>query len=112
MAVTSLTVLAAERFVVFQPSANVLSLEGAGVTFDSREHSCVQRAVANLQQDYQKVTGRAMGQGNKILVGTVGVNKQIDSWVKQGVLRDLKGKTEKYVIKTIGEQLVIAGSDK
>lgn len=47
-----------------------------------------------------------------ILIGTVGVNKQIDAWVKQGALRDLKGKTEKYIIKTIGNQLVIAGSDK
>ena len=42
----------------------------------------------------------------------LGVNKQIDQWVKKGELRDLKGKTEKYIIKTIGDQLVIAGSDK
>ena len=40
------------------------------------------------------------------------MNPQIDQWVKQGELRDLKGKTEKYIIKTIGNQLVIAGSDK
>ena len=32
--------------------------------------------------------------------------------MKKGELRDLKGKTEKYIIKTIGDQLVIAGSDK
>ena len=32
--------------------------------------------------------------------------------MKQGLLKDLKGKTEKYIIKTIGKQLVIAGSDK
>ena len=48
----------------------------------------------------------------QIIVGTVGVNKQIDQWVKKGELRDLKGKTEKYIIKTIGDQIVIAGSDK
>ena len=105
---------AAEPFVVFQASAETLSLQGASVSFDSREHSCVQRAVANLQKDFQKVTRKQLpvSDNARILVGTVGVNKQIDQWVKKGELRDLKGKTEKYIIKTIGDQLVIAGSDK
>ena len=105
---------AAEPFVSFKLSADVISLQGASVSFDSREHSCVQRAVANLQQDFEKVTqkGLPLSENASILVGTVGVNKQIDQWVKKGVLRDLKGKTEKYIIKTIGDQLVIAGSDK
>ena len=105
---------AAEPFVVFQSSADVLSLQGASVSFDSREHSCVQRAVANLQKDFEKVTQKQLpvSESARILVGTVGVNKQIDQWVKKGELRDLKGKTEKYIIKTIGDQIVIAGSDK
>jgi len=105
---------ASEPFVFFQASADVLSLQGASVSFDSREHSCVQRAVANLQKDFEKVTGKSMlsGESGTIIIGTVGVNKQIDQWVKKGELRDLKGKTEKYIIKTIGDQLVIAGSDK
>ena len=105
---------AAEPFVVFQTSADVLSLQGASVSFDSREHSCVQRAVANLQKDFEKVTQKQLpvSESARILVGTVGVNKQIDQWVKKGELSNLKGKTEKYIIKTIGDQLVIAGSDK
>ena len=108
---------AAEPFVVFQSSADVLSLQSASVSFDSREHSCVQRAVANLQKDFEKVTGktglsRTSGESGTIIIGTVGVNKQIDQWVKKGELRDLKGRTEKYIINTIGNQLVIAGSDK
>ncbi len=120
----ALTMSAAEQFVVFKASADVLPLQGASISFDAKEHSCVQRAVANLQQDFQRVTQRdgsfvsleASTQKNRpsvsILIGTVGVNKQIDQWVKKGELRDLKGKTEKYIIKTIGDQLVIAGSDK
>ena len=32
--------------------------------------------------------------------------------MKRGELKNLKGKTEKYIIKTIGQQIVIAGSDK
>ena len=105
---------AAEPFVSFKSSADVISLQGASVSFDNREHSCVQKAIANLQQDFEKVTrqGLPLSENPRILVGTVGVNKQIDQWVKKGVLRDLKGKTEKYIIKTIGDQLVIAGSDK
>ena len=116
----ALTMSAAEQFVVFQPSADVLSLKDASISFDAKEHSCVQRAVANLQQDFQRVTDNSqfiihnsqLTTNTQILVGTVGVNKQIDQWVKAGELRNLKGKTEKYIIKTIGDQLVIAGSDK
>ena len=74
----------------------------------------MQRAAASLQADFERVTGirPATSDEPTILIGTVGVNKQIDQWVKQGMLRDLKGKTEKYILKTIGNQLVIAGSDK
>ena len=113
----ALTMSAAEQFVAFKASADLLPLQGAGISFEGKEHSCVQRAIANLQQDFERVTGKSLlsaqsGIPGTILIGTVGVNKQIDQWVKKGELRDLKGKTEKYIIKTIGDQLVIAGSDK
>ena len=106
---------AAEQFVVFQPQADVLSLKEASITFDPQEHRCVQKAVESLQKDFLMVTGSNLPKGDatsKLLIGTVGCNKQIDLWVKKGVLNDLKGKHEKYIIKTIGNQLVIAGSDK
>ena len=75
----------------------------------------MQLAAANLQNDFLQVTGQKPALDERtptILIGTVGINKQVDAWVKQGVLPNLKGKTEKYIIKTIGNQLVIAGSDK
>ena len=110
----AIAVSAADKFVVFQPSANAISLNNAGIVFDTREHSCVQLAIANLKQDFERVTGKKglNGDATTIIIGTVGTNKQIDQWVKKGILRDLKGKTEKYIIKTIDGQLVIAGSDK
>ena len=110
----AIAVSAADKFVVFQPLANAMSLNNAGIVFDTREHSCVQLAIANLKQDFERVTGKKglNGDANTIIIGTVGTNKQIDQWVKKGILRDLKGKTEKYIIKTIDGQLVIAGSDK
>ena len=109
----ALRAAAADRFVVFQAEGDALSLKGAGISADDREHSCVKRALQSLQKDYQMVTGNSLSPtGTTIVVGTVGVNKQIDQWVRQGQLRDLKGRREKYIIKTIGDQLVIAGSDK
>ncbi len=105
---------AAEPFVVFNASGSVLPVSGASIGYDQREHQCVQRAVANLQADVERVTGAkpAIADEPGILVGTVGVNQQIDRWVKSGELSELKGKSEKYIIKTIGNQIVIAGSDK
>ena len=107
---------AAETFVLFEPAADTWQLSNPTISLAESEHSCVTTAAANLATDFGKVTGTEATitslTSKSILIGTVGVNKQIDQWVKQGVLRDLKGKTEKYIIKTIGNQLVIAGSDK
>ncbi len=113
---------AADTFVSFEPTAGAWQLSDITIGLAEGEHSCVTIAAANLATDFEKVTGTKasiispssflLPPSSKIFIGTVGVNKQIDQWVKQGVLSDLKGKTEKYIIKTIGNQLVIAGSDK
>ena len=108
---------AADTFVVFEPAADAWQLSSPTIGFAEGEHSCVKIAAANLAADFEKVTGTAPSLNSQqnspsLLIGTVGVNKQIDQWVKQGVLSNLKGKTEKYIIKTIDGQLVIAGSDK
>ena len=106
---------AAERFVVFQSEADAWKLNDITIGYSEAEHSCVRLAATNLAADFEKVTGRSTivgGSPTKVLIGTVGTNPQIDQWVKQGLLPNLKGKTEKYIIKTIGNQLVIAGSDK
>ena len=114
----STEVKAADTFVVFEPATGAWQLSNPAIGLAEGEHSCVKIAAANLAADFEKVTGTAPSlnfsnlNSPTILIGTLGVNKQIDQWVKQGELRDLKGKTEKYIIKTIGDQLVIAGSDK
>ena len=107
-------VKAADKFVSFSPANDTWQLHDITLGYAASEHSCVQRAAASLATDFEQVTGTrpASSDNPKILIGTVGTNKQIDLWVKQGILPNLKGKTEKYIIKTIGEQLVIAGSDK
>ena len=106
---------AADTFITFQPAQGALQLKDVSISYTDGEHSCVQIAAANLQCDFEQVTGvkpRRGGNDAGIVIGTIGSNPQIDQWVKQGLLKDLKGKTEKYIIKTIGKQLVIAGSDK
>ena len=111
----AVNLMAADQFVLFQPSSDALQLKYLTVGYGDNEHSCVQIAAENLLSDFEKVTGKkATKSANEVevLIGTVGVNSQIDQWVKQGMLHDLKGKTEKYIIKTIGNQLVVAGSDK
>ena len=107
--------MAADRFVSFRPLEDAWQLKTMTVGLSQQEHSCVQLAAQNLLVDFEKVTGQKASFSDgaaEVLVGTVGCNPQIDQWVKQGVLSGLKGKTEKYLIKTIGSQLVIAGSDK
>ena len=105
---------ATERFVFFKQQTGALSLKGATVGYSDQEPKAVQIAIANLQQDIASVMGFTPIKSNTptILIGTVGSNKQIDLWVKQKVLKDLKGKREKYIITTIDGQLVIAGSDR
>ena len=105
---------ATERFVTYTEQSGALSLAGATIGYSDQEPKAVQIAAANLQQDIASVMGFAPTKSNTptILIGTVGCNKQIDQWVKQKVLKDLKGKREKFVITTIDGQLVIAGSDR
>ena len=113
--VVALQVSAAERFITFSSANGTWKLASATIRVAEEEHSCVKIATKNLASDFEKVTNQKalLNEGTPtILVGTIGANKQIDQWVKQGLLSDLKGKTEKYIIKTIDNQLVIAGSDK
>ena len=112
---SSVSMMAADKFVCFQPSKDELQLKELSLMFNKEEHSCVQLAAKTLMADIEKVTGRkalVVDNSAEIIIGTVGVNKQIDQWAKNGELHNLKGKTEKFIIKTIGNKLVIAGSDK
>ena len=110
---------ATERFVTYTEQSGALSLAGATIGYSDQEPKAVQIAAANLQQDFARVMGftpvlspLTSHPSPLILIGTVGHNSRIDQLVKQKVLKDLKGKREKYIITTIDGQLVIAGSDR
>ena len=102
---------AAEPFVTFASQPDALSLKGATIGYADQEYEGVKMAIQNLRQDMQRVLGSLPAESSDaptILIGTVGKNKEIDKLK----LSDLKGKREKFIITTVGRQLVIAGSDK
>ena len=99
---------AAEPFVSFEPVADGIELRQGSISYSEQDFEGVKIAIGNLKTDMQKTIGFEAA----LLVGTVGKNADIDRMVKQGLLTDLKGRREKYLIATIDNQVVIAGSDR
>ena len=102
----------AERFVVFTSQAGAQPLRTDAVSFSEADDDGVKIAIANLKEDMGKTLTRKGGSGLSLLIGTLGKNADIDKLERQGLLPELKGKREKFLITTVGEQLVIAGSDR
>ncbi|MBO7108827.1 MAG: glycosyl hydrolase 115 family protein [Prevotella sp.] len=105
---------AAERFVTFVPEADAQRLCTGDISYSENDFEAVKIAIGSLKADMQQslTESYTAGDGLTLLIGTLGKNADIDRLVKQGQLSDLKGKREKFVITTIGKQLVIAGSDR
>lgn len=96
------------------------------ILIDENEDAGIRLATANLMTDFMNVTGNkpallhSPGQGRLIVIGQMGSTfiKEL-ARTKQIDINELKGKHEKYLIKTltnpmpgVAEALVIAGSDK
>ena len=101
------------QFVSFSPEADGVSLADATISYSQQEYEGVKMAIENLRDDMKRVLGEAplLSEGSgeaTILIGTLGKNKDIDRLK----LPDLKGKREKFIITTVGNQVIIAGSDK
>ncbi len=106
------SVWAADRFVTFTPqgSAFCLTDQKGTIQYDQNDWKGVHIAIDNLKKDLEKVTGR---QDFPIVIGTLGKSGVIDQMAKKvSAIKDLKGKTEMFIITTVKDQLVIAGSDK
>ena len=91
----------------------------ATLCVDARDHKGVVRAVADLATDIERVTGKRPSVVNKmnrrsLVIGTIGQSKFIDKLIAEGRLNvdGVKGAWESFVIETVGQQLVIAGSDR
>ena len=120
---------AADQFVTFKKSEAAFTVVSNGqvkkVVVDANEDEGVQIAVKNLLADFQRVTGQTPqtsqnATGECIVIGTV-QSPLIQQLMKKGLVQEkqLKGKTEKFLIQVIdkpidgvGKALVIAGSDR
>ncbi|SDG23686.1 glycosyl hydrolase 115 family protein [Epilithonimonas hungarica] len=126
-------VKAADPFISFTKTENsvVLKEHNSGLMLfsDSDSDKGILRAVADLQSDFQKVTGvqpalisqSSGANGMLIIIGEVGKSKTIDALIKAKKIdgNSIKGKNEKFIIQNISnpfpgvsEAIVIAGSDK
>src|SRR5215471_8287434 len=133
IAVGSCWAIGEERFVEgeFHSGDFVLARAGgvAGVYVDASDYAGVTRAVKDLSQDIQSVTGAApavvheegaLG-GTALIIGTLGKSALIDRLIHEHKIdaAGLQGKWESYLIQTVAQPipgvsaaLVIAGADK
>lgn len=96
------------------------------ILIDENDDSAVKIAVANLQKDFERVSGRQAemmftSQGNRlIIIGSLG-SRYIKMLIKNGKIneKELKNKNEKYIMTVVqnplpgvDEALVIVGSDR
>ena len=110
---------AADRFVSYSPGGMHLNAGGnVSVYVDPSDLKGVSIAARNLCTDINKVCGATATLGvntsARIVAGTLGHSAVIDRLAKSGVIdaKALKGRTEKFIITTSDNQLIIAGSDR
>jgi len=112
-------------YVQHEASANAFKIADAGQTaqiyIDANDWKGVIRAANDLGDDVRKITGTpapvSMGiepATGAILIGTIGKSKLIDGLIaaKKIDVSAIKGQWESFVVQTVGNNLVIAGSDK
>ena len=108
----SISALAADQFVLFAPQGDAFCLtdQKGTIVYDQNDWKGVHLAIENLKKDLEKVTGK---QDYPIVIGTLGKSAVIDQMAKKKQInaKELQGKTEKFIITTVKNQLVIAGSD-
>lgn len=116
---SAMSMSAAERFVSFQQGDLLINgNDKVEIYMDANDCRGVSYAANALVKDIRNVSGsQATITSNRkatILVGTIGHSAAIDQLVKQKRINGnlLKGKREKFIITTVGNQLVIAGSDR
>lgn len=108
------TGMAAERFVSFVPEEEATLLCTDSICYSEDDYEAVKIAIGHLRQDLANALHHSpvASGGLTLLIGTLGKNAEIDHLAKKGLLPDLKGRREKFIITTVGQQLVIAGSDR
>ena len=112
-------IAAAPQFITFSKGQVLLNpTNNVNICLDPNDCPGVDYAVKALETDFKTVCDARCRKTDekdaRIIIGTLGHSAAIDRIVKDGRLNGklLKGKWEKFVITTLGDQLVIAGSDR
>lgn len=112
------------NFIQFTPQPGSVAIAQKGnaipLLVDANDYPGVVRAAGDLAQDIHRVTGitpdikHQQNSTRAILIGTIGKSKLIDQLIhdKKMDASEIVGKWESFIIQTIGNNLVIAGSDK
>jgi hypothetical protein len=113
------------QYIQFKTSPAAFKICSLGVSadifIDKDDYQGVIRAANDLGDDVGKVTGVPSAvvksqqfRKGTIVVGTIGKSKLIDRLIadKKIDVAAIKGKWESFIIQTVGDNLVIAGSDK
>lgn len=110
---------AAAPFVSFTPTGFCLNTGGEfSIYIDTDDERGVETAARNVCSDLNRVCGASVSVSrnvsSRIIAGTLGHSAAIDRMVKKGMIdvKSLRGKTEKFIITTTENQLLIAGSDR
>lgn len=92
----------------------------AGIYYSGFEKKCIVSAIGDLQKDIYSVSGKKIGARNylpteskgQVVIGTL-KNAVFAKYAKENAIdvSAIEGQWENYMIKTIGDTLVIAGSD-
>lgn len=94
--------------------------QSAPLAVDKNDHRGVHHAVEDLQADIERVTGMsptvshdAIAKGGRVIIGTLGHSALVDRLVADHDIdvSAIAGKWEAFMIKRVGEDLLIAGSD-
>lgn len=127
---SALQMNAADSFVRFASDNGNAKLcktgEKISIGVSDNDDIAVTLAAKNLCKDFNAVMGTepqfivingeapSESQNLSIIAGTLGQSKAIDALVKQGVIdaKQLKGKTEKYVLLVNNGKIIVAGSDR
>ncbi|MEJ6982221.1 glycosyl hydrolase 115 family protein [Pedobacter sp. P351] len=118
-------VIGLPQYIEVLPSARGFEIakngNSATIYLDGNEWAGVIRAAGDLSDDIRKVSGiasRVVTGGSpakgSIIVGTIGKSKLIDRLIsdKKIDVSRIQGQWESYLIQTVGDNLIVAGSDK
>ena len=119
-ALSTISMNAADQFVSFKQGDLLLNKnKSVEIYLDTNDCRGVSYATNALAKDIMKVSGSKASitsdsRKPSILIGTIGHSAAIDKLVKQNYIdaKLLKGKREKFIITLVGNQLVIAGSER